>query len=548
MILFRRAQLISSAIGACMSLIACDSEAPPAPFVELATSPTALTTVWLLGNAEPGTTVTVKGGSAAAKTVADPISTRFQVQVSLTPDTDNALKITATDDAGNVSPAAAVTIVQSSPTPTQITLTLASSLGRAGALIPFEAHVIDQYGSAIVDPAIVYAVTPALDSVFLIPGAQPAVEKDQGVLADVHAFVAYDLSAVAHNGFQFQITATAGDVSTSEIVEIQPANGQTFTALAFDSGTTAAAVRTGQDVNYAYQVVDLYGNPTIGPVSVFTNAPSAVVIDDGVTGAGRVSQLTTAGLYSVSFYIAGVGQRGTLSIAVDTSTGVFIDVSASATLASPQSEVKSFAQVRDLYGNRIDCTTTNASDVVFEAIGTLGAAVAGSATACFNGAFQSNFTFGAEDNYAITATYFPAGSVAIASNVFVTVLAFDNTPPRVSISNVTVNQNACTPSAHAGLPGCDAVDGDNVEFDVTASDNSALSSMAFSVFFESSQRLRTRNVFVSANQALATVHFVLQVQSNAPVNAPELAPLVSAATDRAGNIMNSDAVIIYAHN
>lgn len=278
-------------------------------------------------------------------------------------------------------------------------------------------------------------------------------------------------------------------------------------------------------------------------MSAYSNAPGAIVVDDGITGSGKVARLTAAGAYSVSFYIAGVGQKGSLSLNVDTAPAAFVDVTASATLASPQTGVKVFAHVRDAFGNPILCTAATTGDVTFSAQGTTTGAVTPGATSCFNGAFLATFTFPAEDNFAVTATYQPTGATAVSGDVFITVLNFDNTPPQIHIDNLTVNGTPCTPAGRPGLPGCDVASGDQVDFDAVATDNSALAEVAYTIFFTSTQSTRTRTVFVAANQAAATVHFRFGVNSNAI----ETAPLVAMAVDRAGNIMNSAAVDFFVN-
>ncbi len=521
-----------------------DTTAPPAPVVDPIESPTPKLKVSVTGSAEFGATVKLTGGAADVTTTADRFTARWRAEVEFKQDAENTLSVTATDAAGNVSEPTVVTVVQASPRAASIKLSLTTPLARAGELVGLTARVQDQYGNEMPDAPVTFESTPTLAQSFTIPGSMPAVTKGQGVLAGTHQFVAFELSAVKAADYVFQLKATAGTVSDTQPVTIRPAPGHAFSTLHWAPMGTQLTIAAGQDAAYTYEVVDLYGNLTTGPVSAFTNAPGAIVVEDGVSGAGQVTRIATAGSWTTSFYIAGVGQKGSLALSVGTAPAAFIDLVASATLTSPQTPVKLFARVRDAFGNPIECTAATAADVTFTTTGTATTGPTPGATTCFNGAFQATVTFTAEDNYAVTATHQPTGASATSSSVFITVLNFDNTPPQVSISGITVNGTPCAPASRTAGAGCDVTNGDSVEFDVVATDNSALAQVAYNIFFESSQSLRTRTVFVAANQASATVHFRFGVNSNAI----ETAPLVAMAMDRAGNIMNSAAVNFFVNN
>lgn len=539
----------SLAFVALLALTGCEQKdtTPPAPpMVDPLQSPTPKKTISVSGSAEFNATVKIAGGAAEVTTTADPYTARWRVDVDLSPDASNELSVTATDAAGNVSQPTKVTVVQAASKPTTISLAFATPTPRAGELVGLVTRVIDQYGNEMPDAPVTFAVTPALAATFTIPSSMPAVTKDQGVLAGTRQFVAYDLSAVKANGYQFQVKATAGAVDVTQVLTVRPAAGASFSKLNFKPAGTTASVAAGTDVDYEYEVADLYGNVTQGPVSSFTNAPGAIVLDDGVSGNGKLTRLVTAGTYSVLFYIAGVGQKGSLLLNVDTAPAAFVDAVAAATLVSPQTPVDVFARVRDAFGNPIGCTMANAASMAFTAVGAKAPTqpLNGAATTCFNGAFRSSFTFTAEDIFTVTATWQPTGATAVSGNVFISVLAFDNTPPQVSITNVRVNGAACDPATRTPA-GCDVVDGDLVEFNVVASDNTALAELAYSIFFESRQSLNTRTIFVAANTATTPpggIYFRFRVSSSAT----ETADLVASAVDRAGNRANSAAVTFYA--
>lgn len=529
-----------------LALTACepkDTTAPPPPVVDPIVTPTALTKISVTGSAEFGATVSISGAAAAVKTKADAFTARWRADVTLTPDVATTLSVTATDAAGNVSEPTVIMVSQASARATRLKLSLTAPVAKAGELVGLVTRVFDQYGNEMPDEKVSFATTPSLAPTFTIPNSAPAVTKDQGVLSGTSQFVAYDVSSVQASNFAFQIKATAGAATDTQVLTVRPASGQRFSKLAFVPSGTSLSVKAGEAASYTYEVVDLYGNVTTGPVSAFTNAPGAVVIDDGVSGAGKVSRLTTVGTYTVSFYLAGVGQKGALDLNVSTAPAAFVDVGVSATLASPQTPVKAFARVRDTFGNAVLCSAATTADLIFTALGTNVGAVTAGATTCFNGAFQSSFTFAAEDNYAITATYQPAGAATnVSGSAYITVFNFDNTPPQVALKNITVNGIACDPTLRLSQAGCDVSNGDTVDFDVLATDNSALAQVAYSIFFSSTQVNRTRTVFIAANSATATVHFRFTVNSTI-----ETTPLVALAVDRAGNIMNSTAVNFFVN-
>lgn len=531
--------LIASAL-----LLACeqkDTTPPPAPRVDPVTTPTPKTTVLLQGSAEFGATVRISGGKSSAETTADLFTARWFAEVELTPDAVNSLSVTATDAAGNTSEATVVSIEQARSRPATITLALSSATARAGELVGLLPRVLDQYGAELPDAMVTFTATPALAATFTIPNSSPAVTKDQGVLAGTRQFVAYDLSGVAASGGEFTLTATAGTVSASTVLTVRPARATRYSKLAFVPSGTSASTIAGTDLEYEYTVVDLYGNVTDGPSSAYTNAPGAVLVDDGVSGRGRLTRLVTAGSYAASFFIAGAGQQGSLTFSVDSAPAAFVDVVAAATLVSPNAPVDVFARVRDAFGNPIACSTATAANIAFAAQGARGGTVSGSAVTCFNGAFRSSFTFTAEDVFTVSATWQPSGATAVVGNVFISVLAFDNTPPTVTIQNVRVNGTPCTPSARTPA-GCDVADGDVVEFELLASDTgSGVAEVAYTAFFESTQSLRTRTVLVAANTPSGPVSFRFTVRTNLP----ERADLVASAVDRAGNRQNSDALPLW---
>lgn len=449
--------------------------------------------------------------------------------------------------------------------PVGLSVSFTAPEARAGDTVGIIASAVDAFGNEVPNQPIGLAVSPTLAASFTIPGTSPAQVKQQGILAGTRTFVAYDLSGVAGNTFTVTATATGvmpALVATSKLV-VRPAAAFAFGCRAFSGATctdqmleflpkttlptTTKTVSAGTDVDYLYTVVDLFGNATTGPVTVFTTAPGAVVLDDGVTGAGKITRLTVNGSYSVNFYIAGTGNKGQLALNVGTGPVGSVVLSATGTLIGPNTDVKLFARVFDAFGNVIACTPATTGDVGFTGLTSSGGPVAQKgATTCFNTAFQATYNFTREDTYSIEAEYRPGGVASgIKGAVFVTVLKFDNTPPVVSIPQAQVFRNG-TPCVFSGSPlTCVVAPGDFIEFVVNANDNVSLSQISYTAFFATAGvagTVRTRTVFIPNNAVLPINQpFSFTVPGGAFL---EDVPLTALAVDGAGNIATSPQLLL----
>lgn len=94
---------------AAVAIIHHDDVAPEAPNVDPQASPTGAEVITLTGTAEPGATIDVAGGAAAASALVEE-SGAFSLDVMLTADADNELSVTATDLAGNESAATTLSV------------------------------------------------------------------------------------------------------------------------------------------------------------------------------------------------------------------------------------------------------------------------------------------------------------------------------------------------------------------------------------------------------------------------------------------------------
>ncbi len=517
-----------------------DTTPPPPPNVDPPTSPTGDAKVWLTGSAEYASTVKLSGPSGDQQTTADQFTARFRFQVDLKPSTTNTLSLTATDAAGNVSGATTVSIDSQPPHAVKLVLTPRQREVRAGEQVALDVTMLDQYGRDFADPGVVFEVTPALAPMVNVGGTM----KPQGVLPQSQQFVAYDLSGVAASGGAFTLKATSGTASAVAQVTVRAAPAVKFSKLSFSPTGTTATVAAGTDVQYLYEVQDAYGNVTTGPVQVFTNAPGAILLDDGITGSGTVARLVSAGSYALSFYIAGAGLKGSLQLNVGVAPAAVIDVIASTTLLGPATDMQVFARVRDAFGNSILCSAATQADVTFTAKSATGTLVTATSAACFNGAFQATYRFTAEGTYGIDAEY-KALTPPVKGTVFVTVLSFDNTPPTVDIPQAQVRRNG-QPCAFSGTPAtCTVQPGDFIEFTVVANDNKSLSEVAYTAFFSTAGgtgTLRARNVLIPANAALPyNQYFAFSVPNT---NFFEDVNLSALAIDAAGNRATSTQLVL----
>jgi hypothetical protein len=436
--------------------------------------------------------------------------------------------------------------------PPQIVLDVTATEVTAGTPVHVAVVAKDAFGNVVPADAVSLSSSPKLAESYKPPCSDMTLK--QGFV-DAQRFVAYDLSASVEHNREFVLTATSGDVSGTATVRVLPAAAARFAArdpnncalgeaFVFTDATwkndlpTPINVTAGASVYYRYAVVDAYGNATTGPARVVTSAPSAQVIDDGVSGIGQVTHLTTAGTYDLSAYIAGVTAPAVRSFSVDVGTARSATVFTSTSLASPGDTVYAFATIKDGFGNVVSCPSGVVDAAVLELVASPATGANGAATTCSAGVFQRAFTFTGNGTYTLTTTYKPGTPVTASS--FVTILGIDATPPSVSISNFRVNGTPCTPS---GTPAaCGVSRGDTIEFDLTANDNVALSELEYSAFFQTTGTLRTRTVLQASDAILpAVVHFTFNVPGGA---LPEDVALVGLAIDGSGNRATTSQLIL----
>ncbi len=440
-----------------------------------------------------------------------------------------------------------------------IDLTASPAKAVAGQQVQLTATAKDSFGNEVADANINLTSSPDLAPTFTIPGS--TVSKNQGFVGK-RTFQAYDLSGVKANGYTFDITATVANstpaLTKTISVEVQPAAAFSFKKIADPAGGTGLiddfvftshcaasatsctgliGVPAGSDITYSYGVVDMYGNERVGPVTVVTDIPGALVLDDGVGGQGTISNLVFSrqSAYHVSAYIAGVQGSVMRTISLDPGAPASVSLNLSATLVPLKTQVTAIATVRDAFGNILACNTGSMS-LAAVAIGTVANAPTAGTLACAGGMYSQAFTFHSEGTYSITATY-GSGTSAVTNVAYLNAMGFDTAPPQVVVSNATpppanaiqtvrVNGVECTSP-------CDVLPGDQIDFIAHATDNFALAELAYSIYFTSTGNTRSRTVLIGAGVAAKDLPFTFNIPGGAT---PEVAPLAVQAVDTAGNI------------
>lgn len=440
--------------------------------------------------------------------------------------------------------------------PDKMTMTLSRLDARAGDVVGVTVRVVDAGGNEILDamPALDYAITGTANKLppkFCLVTTTPcpaAQEKDQGLTATsglaANLFL-YQVAQAKAAAYSFTVTASLlrppeTPLTASAAVVVKPGPAAAASKFEFAGGGVSLTVSAGSDASYTYEAVDAYRNPTVGPATVSTTAPGALVIDDGVSGVGRITNLNFAGAYTVRLFLPAVGQSGsTLNLNVGPGAATVVSVTVSSTLTAPNSDVFFFALVRDQFGNLIQCSGTG-GDVTWASNPTANATQV--STGCQNDLFRATYRFTKEGTYGVTATHTGSGT---SGSAYVSIFGFDNTPPTVDIPLATLRVNGTVCTSTATPPACQVAPGDFIEFDVVANDNISLSEISFTAFFSTAafgNQLRTRTVLVAANALLpVTQTFSFTVHNSAFL---EDVPLIAQAIDGAGNRATSSQIVL----
>lgn len=304
----------------------------------------------------------------------------------------------------------------------------------------------------------------------------------------------------------------AGNESEPTVADIDRACVPAMVDLSLDSN----AVTAGTDVGYTATVEDSCGQASDAVVSVYTNAPGAVVAGGTITGLAR------SGTYTVVAEVPGTGVVDTEMLVVDpdASTAVLVLRLAQST-AYVGVPLAFDAIVVDGFGNPVD-----ASSLVVTT--TDDAACGGS---CVDMSTRTiTFASVGGPSHTVTATLFPGEQNQVADSEAVLVTNPDLAAPQVAIT--------------APANGLEVRPGSIITVTVEASDAHGLVEVAFQA---SGAEEQYDSVLIpvdaqGAPQTAVTVDFNLDVGGNRVGNIA----LVAQATDASGNVSTSAQVVIRA--
>ncbi len=233
-----------------------DKTPPPAPRVHPLESPTSKATVTLTGAAEFGATVTVKGGKETVSVPADKFTAEWLAEVPLNttvvaPDisVSNTLSVTATDAAGNESPATVVEVKFGPEPGVPSKLTFALSGAAAGGTI-----------TAGTDVTYAYQVTDAYDGPVANPLSVIPSDPNTSVFDDGISGTGVILGFRRTGSFTITARASgAAGVSKQVPLTVTAAAGPRF----FDLALTLSRLATGDSTSAITVVKDTYGNVVV---------------------------------------------------------------------------------------------------------------------------------------------------------------------------------------------------------------------------------------------------------------------------------------------
>ncbi len=328
---------------------------------------------------------------------------------------------------------------------------------------------------------------------------------------------------------RFVAVDAAGNESPATLVDLiygpQPGEPATFNFTL--TGTAASgSVPAGDAVTYDYEVLDAYDAPATAPVLIVTTSPSAVIVDDGLSGSGSILNLTRVGTYVITAQVAGSALQEQRTFDVGYAVGQrFVDLITSVATMATGDTLESLVLVRDMYGNIL------ADPTVTFAVDTSGCSAPASCVTDLGG---GSFTIHEVGIFEVTASYTDDNGTFTDIAYVGVQPVIDVYPPEVSIENVVVAGGACTSP-------CSATPGDQVNFDVVATDLGGLSQLSYGAFFETAGSLRSRTVLVPGGSTTYTVAFTFSVPGGTGI---EQVPIVAQAIDAFGNIANSPGFVL----
>lgn len=390
----------------------------------------------------------------------------------------------------------------------------------AGESTAYRVAVRDPYGNVRAD-------VPTLS-------AQPMPPLGQGFDAVNRTFAVENLDDAS--GTTYVLTAAVGAIEGTAELRIDPAAPANLVL----SPTLPQVVTAGTNVNYQYTVFDAFGNQPSRPVVFATSAPNALVLSDGLTGSAVLTQLLTAGDYTVTAMVSGTNLSASRDLTVNPGVAARVEFGLTthftgATPGNPAT-VTGRATVRDGFGNPI----TDQAPVLTLSPNT-GTTGDGSAFTLIAGTslWERSFTVSQAGTYVVTATYDPTG-LALSASDTLQVVSTDTQVPTVMITHVNGIATTCTATecTLAGDP--TFTRNQRITLTVQADDDSALAEVSFKI--SGSGVSAGDGAFVGEGASLPVTHlFVSQINGAA---VPGQARAVAQAVDIFGNTDNSLSVVI----
>ncbi|MEE8409580.1 MAG: hypothetical protein V3T05_08245, partial [Myxococcota bacterium] len=294
------------------------------------------------------------------------------------------------------------------------------------------------------------------------------------------------------------------------------------------------------DVTYTYSAVDAYGDLTSEAVLVVIDNPDAVVLDDGLSGAGLIIGLTRAGSYTLTARVAAGGPVQTAALDVTVASGQrFVDMVLTLSRMAVDDTVQALTVVRDQYGNVIN---TPAPTYTIEG--------QGGGTGSDYVQSGAEFTIARSGVYKIIATFDDGTNPVATAEAYLLVENIpDLAPPIVTITAID-GFGVCSDGTVRLVPTTECADpalepdfrpGQLVQVDIEVDDDRGLSEVSFKAFGSgvTADDFMLLGAGAHTPGTPLTVSFLFRVNRRV---VPGRATVVAQATDTSGNMFNSTAV------
>lgn len=340
----------ATALLALLGLTAC-SQTPIVPTLDPVASPTSLPTQTITGWADPTTRVHIASAGGELVARPDSHSGRWVAEVTLSPDSENTLSITAERD-GEASSAASAVIVHEAPRPESLTLTIDDPILDAdtGSL------------SAVVtvgndEPGVPLGGFEIAASVAGYSGVQDAV-----FTTNASGVARIELGGLTQSGTgELTVSVPANDALTDTVAFV--VTGGDATAL--DLTLSAAGVETGDAIGDLQPETEVTANITITDGALNPIGPEVVIVTDApgaVVAGNRIVGVQAAGTWRVAASVPGttVADIATMTFVGGEPAEMVVTLSDDTTTAGEP--VVATATVLDAYGNVVASSPGDGAD------------------------------------------------------------------------------------------------------------------------------------------------------------------------------------------